>query len=339
MGQGREMSFLDMKSELAEAIPGLSRTYAGTLLNRAWRVVRDNSLWSFQLSQGGFSTPAVTTAGSITLDGIGQSTGVADSVATAAWAALPAYWGPTVQQIRANGYSIYSIIAFDSSTGIFTLDRPFVDPLPAYDGVNYQMFQAYIAAPTGFKRWLNVGDMFNCWALDIWTARRTMELVDPARLYTSDPTMVMPVGVDRRGAGTDTPSSTLGQMLYELYPNPSSEISYNTYFVTSGDDLVLNSDTLPYPITEELVLFKARTYAYEWAEARKDIMAAKGSGANYAMLMKQAEAEFRVRIRSLRLEDRDQVDAYMITLNAAKCRLRDPYYNSQTGRSNMGIGV
>ena len=30
------MSYLSMKSELAEVIPGMSRIYAGTLINRAW---------------------------------------------------------------------------------------------------------------------------------------------------------------------------------------------------------------------------------------------------------------------------------------------------------------
>ena len=52
------MSYLTMKAELSEAIPGLSRIYAGTLINRAWRVVRDSTLWSFQLRQSSFASPA-----------------------------------------------------------------------------------------------------------------------------------------------------------------------------------------------------------------------------------------------------------------------------------------
>lgn len=335
------MSFLDMKSELAEAIPSLSRVYAGTLINRAWRVVRDSNLWSFQLEQGGFSTPNITTGGSISVPGgIGSSTLVGDATASALWAALPFYFSPTVQQIRANGYSIYSIIAADytdPNAVILTLDRPFIDPLPFYTGVGYQMFQAYIPAPKHFKRWLNVADMFNCWALDIWTSRRTVNMDDPARLYTSNPNLFIGLGTDQRGAGTANASATLGQMLYELYPNPSTAISYQTYYVIQSPDLISNSDELPYPITQEIVLSKARVYAYEFAESRKDIMAAKGSGANYSALKKEGEAEFLMRLKMLRLIDKDQVDSYNIRMSGYMSGMRLPYYNAAVGRANMGL--
>jgi hypothetical protein len=341
------MAFIDMKSELAEAIPSMSRVYAGTLINRAWRVVRDSCLWSFQLGQGGFSTPSITTGGSISTT-LGSNTLIGDAAATAQWANLPFMFAPTVQQIRCNGYSIYSIIAYDNGSdpvnspnypfATLTLDRTFIDPLPFYTGVGYQMFQAYIPAPPTFKRWLNIVDMTNCWALDIWTSRRTINLTDPARLYTSNPQCVLGLGTDQRGAGTATPSATLGQQLYELYPNPSTALSYMTYYVVQGADLVNNSDTLPYPITQEVVLIKAREYAYEWAEARKDVMAAKGSGANYALLKKEAKTDFEQRLKTLRLIDRDQVDSYQAGMMTAMSTFRTPYYNSTAGTANMGVG-
>lgn len=334
------MSLLDMSSELAEAIPGLDRVYAKTFVKRAYRVVRDSNLWSFQLQQGGFSTPNITTAGSISVPGgIGSNLLVGDAVASAAWLALPLYFSPTVQQIRANGYSIYSVIAMDTTVPtavVLTLDRAFIDPLPFYTGVGYQMFGAYIPAPVGFKRWLNVADMFNCWALDIWTGRRTVNQDDPARLYTSNPDTIMGIGADQRGAGTATPSSTLGQQLFELYPNPSTAISYQTYYVGNGPDLVNNSDEVPYPITQDVVLEKAKTYAYEWAEARKDVMAAKGSGANYTVLKKDAEETFRTRLKTLRLIDKDAVDAFNINMSNFMGRYRAPYFNSAISRANMG---
>ncbi len=330
-----------MVSELTEAAPAMSRVYARTLVRRAWRVVRDANLWSFQLEQGGFSTPAVTTAGSMSIPGgIGSNQIVGDATASAAWLALPFLFRPAVQQIKALGYSIYSIIAVDDTNPaavVLTLDRPFVDPLPSYTGVGYQMFMAYIAAPPGFKRWLNVADMFNCWPMDIWTSRRTVNMIDPARLYTSNPISVLGVGTDQRGAGTATPSATLGQQLYELYPNPSTAIPYMTYYVTDGGDLVNNSDELPYPITHELVLTKARTYAYDWAEARKDVMVAKGSGANYNLLKKEADAEFLIRLKTLRLLDKEAVNAYEIRMQGFMSGYRQPYFNSPAGRANLGI--
>jgi hypothetical protein len=334
------MALIDMSSELSESIPGLDRVYAKRLVKRAFRVVRDSNLWSFQLAQGGFSTPQVLTSGSLSVPGgLGSNQLVGDAIASAAWLALPFMFSPTVQQIRANGYSIYSVIAMDSTDPtavILTLDRPFIDPLPFYTGVAYQMFLAYIPVVKGFKRWLNVADMFNCWSLDIWTSRRSVNMGDPARLYTSNPESILGLGTDMRGAGTATPSATLGQMLFELYPNPSTAISYMTYYVWNGPELVNNSDEVPYPITEDVVLTKAREYAYEWAEARKDVMAAKGSGANYSLLKKEANGEFLVRLKTIRLIDKDAVDAFNIQMNSYMATCRAPYYNAAIGRASMG---
>ena len=283
-----------MTSEITDLVPKLSRVRAKRLINRALRYVEDSCLWSFQLGQGGFSTPEVTTGGSISCV-LNSNQITCDATASAEMLALPFYWSPTVQQIRAQGFSIYSIIALDSTNPdavVLTLDRPFIDPLPFFTGVGYQMFQAYIAAPPRFKRWLTIADMFDCWSLDIWTSKRTIDLDDPARLYTSNPDTAMGIGQDMRGKGTATPSATLGQQLYELYPNPQTQISYQTYFAQYAGPLVNNSDTLPEPITEEVVTQKALTWAYRDAEARKDVLAARGSGANFLKAIPNGQDTF-----------------------------------------------
>src|ERR1700744_5776606 len=107
------MALIDLTSELSELVPGMSRIRAKRLVNRAWKIIQDSCLWSFQLQQGGFSTPGITTAGSISVPYLGSNQLIGDATATAAWLNLPFYWAPTVQQIRAQGYSIYSIIAVD----------------------------------------------------------------------------------------------------------------------------------------------------------------------------------------------------------------------------------
>lgn len=330
---------IDMTSEISELVPGMSRIRARTLINRAFKYVQDSALWSFQLQQGGFSTPAVTTAGTFSAT-LGQSTITGDAAASAAWIALPFYWQTTFQQIRAQGFSIYSVIAMDTTNPtavVLTLDRPFIDPLPFFTGVGYQMFQAYIAAPVGFKRWLTIADMFNAWSLDLWTPRHTIDLTDPARLYTSNPSMALALGRDQRGAGTPNASATVGQQIYELYPNPQTEISYQTYYVAEAPYLVNNTDTLPAPLDEELITQKALTWAYRDAEARRDIMAAKGTVGNYMALKKQAEEDFLARLKTLRLLDRDAVDAYYVNMGMAMNGLM-PYYNAVAGRANMGLG-
>lgn len=330
---------LDMISEMTELVPAMSRIRARKLINRAWKIAQGSMMWSFQLQQGGFSTPNISTGGSITC-ALNSNQIIGDAAASAQWLALPFYWSPTTQQIRAQGYSIYSIIAMDATDPnavILTIDRPFIDPLPFFSGVGYQMYGAYIPAPKGFKRWLTVADMFDQWTMDIWTSRRTEDLLDPARQIASNPWAMMPLGADRRGAGTATPSATLGQQLYEMYPYPTTQIAYQWYAVVEWPYLINNSDTLPPQIDEEVIIEKALTWAYRDAESRKDVMAAKGSGANYLALKKDTDASFLARLKTLRLLDRDAVDSYMIDMRAATRGFpMAPFFNSQNMRTGMG---
>jgi hypothetical protein len=334
------LSLIDMTSELTELVPAMSRVRAKKLINRSLKIIQDSSLWSFQLVQGGFSTPGVTTAGTISIPFLGSNQIIGDATATAAWSALPFIFAPTMQQIRAQGFSIYSIIAFDTTTNApfatLTLDRPFIDPLPFTAGVGYQMFQQYIAAPKGFKRWLSIADMFNVYALDIYTSERTIDLMDPARLYTSNPYACAGVGTDRRGQGTPNQSPTFGQQLFELWPTPQTQISYQTWAVVELPPLENNSDTIPPPLDENLVLQKALTWAYRDAEARRDIMASKGSVGNFMALKKESEADFLTRLKTLRIMDRDAVDAFMVNMRQATNGIY-PYFNALSGRSSMGL--
>lgn len=329
------MALIDMVSELTDLVPALGRVRARKLINRAWKYVQDANMWSFQLQQGSFSTPSVTTAGAASFT-LGSTQVTGNAAASAAWLALPSYWAATRQQFRAQGYSVYSIIALDAtnpSAVVLTLDRPFTDPLPFYTGVAYQMYGAYIAMPMGFKRFLSMADMFDVWTMDLWTTRRTLDYYDPARLVASNPTVCAPLGADRRGAGTTTPSATLNQPLFEMYPYPTYPISYQWYGVIENPDLVNNSDTLPPPIDEEVVTQKALTWAYRDSEARKDIMAAKNSDGNYLALKKSSEDDFLIRLKTLRLLDRDQVDSYLANMKHATRNFEKAYFNSLIMRS------
>lgn len=402
------MALIDMVSEITDLVPALGRVRSRRLINRAWKYVQDSCLWSFQLQQGEWSTPSITTAGTFSVT-LGQNTVTGDADASAAWLALPFYWRTTIQQFRAMGYSVYSVIAMNGngsiafgtvtdegfgqtpgtytvpildSTGsgsggqaqitvdgngevsqppiilengsgyvnpyvnfnegggpaqftwsqfqVLTLDHPFVDPLPFYTGVAYQMYWAYIAMPPGFKRFLSVSDMFDCWTMDVWTSRRTLDYYDPARLVASNPTVCASLGIDSRGRGTATPSSTLNQMLIEMYPYPTYPISYHWYGVVEFPYLTNNSDTLPPPIDEEVVTQKALTWAYRDAEARKDIMSAKGSNGNYLGLKDASERDFLYRLKTLRLLDKEACDSYLSNMKHATRNFDRAYFNSQT---------
>src|SRR5271166_3603093 len=232
------MSYLSMTTELTEAIPALSRVYARTLVNRAWRVVRDSALWSFQLKQGSFSTPAIITAGTVTVPALpSPSLIVGDAVASAAWTGLFPFI--TTRQFRIGDYSIYNVIAADFTVPtavVLTLDRPFAESgvVDQLAGNPYNLFQCYIPAPSAtFRRWLSIQDMVNGWALGISDLRRDVNIIDPQRQQATDPFNIFGMGQDARAG-----SGTLGWQMFELWPYPTSVISYMTWYVDRGADLV-----------------------------------------------------------------------------------------------------
>ena len=330
-----------MAWELQGSVPGLDLNLAYTYVNRAYREVRDSSLWSFQLAETGIFTPSLiggnnnsqTSAGLVTVTQ-GSVTVVGDADAAAAWQAQT-FPPVTFFQFRVQGRSIYNVIAFDG-TNTLTLDRVFLEP--SGSSQIYQMYQCYYAAPVkDFKRWMSVRDMYNGYALDVNTPRREIDRRDPLRLYFANPTIITGFETDQRGAGTDNASGTLGYMLFEMYPAPVGQLTYQAYYVRYGADLVNPGDELPPIITEDCVLYKAKVYAYQWAEARKDALAAKGANANFLALTKASEDLYQKRVKELRIEDREAVDNFLTKLRVG-WPTQEPYFNSAVNRGYGGWG-
>ena len=147
------MSLGTMIAEMRGAVPKYSAGLARTHLQNAWSDIRNMTGWSFQLFSGGFGTPGLTNAGTVTVTyGSDQVTG--DAAASAAWlaASIPNSL-LTQQQFRVNVGTIYNIIAFDGVSTL-TLDRPYYDK-SAGSGQNYSIYQPYIVAP--YEDFLDVG--------------------------------------------------------------------------------------------------------------------------------------------------------------------------------------
>lgn len=114
------MSLGTMIAEMRGAVPAYSALQARTHLREAWRDIRNMKGWSFQLVNGGFGTPGLTNAGSVTV-AFGSSTVTADLQATNAWA-IASVPGSllTQQQFRVGQGTIYNIIAYGGNGQIAT---------------------------------------------------------------------------------------------------------------------------------------------------------------------------------------------------------------------------
>jgi len=278
-----------MARRLSLEVPGISDAYAAILLGEALGHIEDEQMWSFQLAESGWLTPGLlfnsgsgsgagTSAGTITVTPFSNQV-IGDAVASAAWAAYASMPLLTQCQIRSPYYSLYNIVGYDTTTnapfGTFTLDRPWMEPGGV--AISYMVYQAYFAVPvSNFRRFFAARDTTNNAPMDYWSlSQKDLSVQDPERTIFDDPSYFVPYQTDTRPN-----SSTLGNMLYELWPHPLS------------------------------VLSQARIAAYLWKEAQKGETMERGSGADYKFLAAAAEKRYKEKKKEISARDRDMVDLY-----------------------------
>lgn len=320
------MALIDMMSELRGSVPKIPMAFTKTLINRAWRTVRESNLWSFNLFESSWITPPLINAGTVTAtQGLANLTFDATAIAAinAAQIAQP-YSLITQRQFRIAVGGIYNLITYNPSTGAATLDRPFADPGGV--GVVYQIYQLYYPAPYADHRaWFSVRNPSMFVDLDLTTTRTSIDAMDPQRTWYQFPTRVVAYGRDLR-----TGSATLGFPLFELWGQPVSPFVYQCYGCRMGTDLVNASDTLPQPLGEDLILPKARDFAYEWAEANKGTTP-RNVGSDFKFLRKEANDEYLKMLKQYRRQDKEFVLNWFVTRQKMLGGRGLGYYNTLAG--------
>lgn len=337
-----------MARRMCLEIPNLVDSYAVTLLQEALTYIYGLQYWSWQVQTGGWLTPGLLfpTGGT----GPGQSAGtinatpfsnkvVGDSIASAAWATYVA--GPTnlplftQLQIRSPFYSIYNIVSYQLNTpsaGLvtLTLDRPWMDP----GGVQpYMIYQCYFPVPVptnDFKRFLAARDITNDSPMDYWSvSQQDLATLDPQRTDFAEPRCIVPWQQDQRPL-----SATYGNMLYELWPHQLAIVPYTFGYLRLGPQMIKPSDTVPYPLTEECVLYRAKELAYQFKEAQKGEEVERGSGANWQFLSEAAHDEFKIAMKPVKDRDADLMPLYWATINRDLGYVGP--YATPTGMLNVG---
>lgn len=303
------MAFADMYTELRGAVPKLPIDFAKTLVNRAWREARESALWSFNLLEFSWVSPTMVSTGTVNISQ-GASSGTFDSDAiTALNASIAAYSLITQRQFRVAFGGIYNIIAYNGATGAFTLDRPFNDP--GGTAITYQVYQVYYVPPVeDFLALFSVRNPQMFMNLDLTKTRTWLDATDPQRTWYNFPSKVIRWGTDQRGAGTANSSATLNYPMYELWGQPLQLFTYQVYGCRKGTPLVAPTDTLPPAVGEDMVLAKAKYYAYEWAEAQKDIVP-RATGPDFKFLMAKSDTVYKELRIMYRRQDRELVNNYL----------------------------
>jgi hypothetical protein len=212
-----------------------------------------------------------------------------------------------------------------------TIDRPWMEP-PQVNG-QYCVYQAYYAAPPGFKRFWNIRDTTNNEPMNFWDYTQIdLSEEDPQREIFDQPEYVVPYQMDTRPG-----SATYGQQLFELWPHPISQLPYTFGCQCNWPALQNPNDTLPYPLTEELVKFRTYQEIALWKESQKGDDMERGSGANWQFLWKAHQEEYKEDLKQIRIMDRHLIELYF-----TKARMEVPFnagepFTNTNGTANVGM--
>lgn len=213
---------------------------------------------------------------------------------------------------------------------VLNLNRPWMEP--AQTNSKYMAYQAYFPAPAGFKRWFNIRDQVNNNYMDWWTkTEEDLSAEDPQRTFFDLPLYVVPWGPDTR-----TGSATFGQLLYELWPHPITQLPYTFMCEANWAPLSAPNDTVPYPLTEEVVKLRAYSMMALWKESQKGDEMERGSGANWQFLSGAFEAEYKNRLKQCRVMDRHLVDLYFTKMKRYPATQSQQGYATISGQLNIG---
>lgn len=287
---------------------------AQRIINRAWKRINDYRMWSWQIiSNAQQFVPAIVTDGSAAVT-FNSTTVVMDATATTALNVIAFGNPPLASPIIGVGYQIrlgtsalsldapigpnYSIVAWDGA-GNLTIDRPYGEA--SSTGLSYQALKCYYAAPflpvtsTGndgyFARYLSIVNFLDGYAItgrQLYFSQEELNRIDPQRGGQGDAYIL-----------AYYMHNSLGQAVYEMYPNPvSTSTTYGANYVSKGPLLTMTT-SLPqvsYAL-DDAVTFQAKVFAGQWALANtarfKDLQ-----GTNWVQYVQMMEEE---RKNSLRL--------------------------------------
>ena len=212
-----------------------------------------------------------------------------------------------------------------------TLDRPWMEPTSG-PGQPYMIYQALFPAPfEDFRGFTAAWNTTDAWRVD-FVSKSQLDLAreDPQRLVFDDPRYIVKFGADQRAG-----SSTFGWQLYELWPHVLNPIPVSFGYERRGPKLVNPTDCPPYPLTEELVRWRAKEELYDWAEANKGRFK-ELQGPNWQYLSGKAHAQYEEILAKVTAVDANlRTDLITRTGQDSNNPWGDPY-STRTGGMNVG---
>lgn len=311
-------TFQQLYKELTGEISSLPDPQAQRIINRAWKRINDFRLWSWQIiSNAQLFVPAVISAGTATVT-FNSTAIVMDAAATAALNAVVFGNPPLASPVLGVGYQIrlgsspnvlgsavgptYTIVAWDGS-GHLTIDAPY--GAASGSGQQYQVLKCYYASPflpvtsTGvdgqFARYMSVTNLLNGYTItgkQLYFNQEELNRIDPQRGGQGDAYIL-----------AYYQHNSLGQPVYEMYPNPVNAATYQVSYGSKGPLLTMTTQLpqVSYAL-DDAVSFLAKAFAGYWAMANaprfKDLQ-----GVNWVVYCMSMEEQWKSSMRYCVKED------------------------------------
>lgn len=289
------ITFKELQNRLVGAINVIPASAAGEFINDALREIYDDYDWGFLYKEVYIRTPAIIEG---TADVVKfQSTITVDAaIQTLINAITENDVGLETRQIRLVAPTIqersftYNIIDYDNATGVVTLDKPWQDSTNT--AAKIQILKIYYTAPEyirpydpaieevpdpviDFRRFEVVVSSQNQRRLWIDRTQEDLNKIDPRRTnYLGETTSIVPAFVDQ-----------FGNQIFEFYPISRSERLFRVKYLRKGQPLKNATDTIPDAFSKELVLAKAKQFAYEWCLANSHLIQNVGNPSRFANLI------------------------------------------------------
>lgn len=160
-----------LAAEMTGSMPGLSNLYARKFINQALEEMQTDYLWSWMIGEGILIIPTAVAAGTATVTYLSNQVQF-DATAMAAIAAFGTNPPVTQCQFRVpSSGPVYNITAYNTGTGIATLDRLYTEPSGV--GQEYTIYQIYFNPPsvdgttpnTDFLRYLSILNPINGYSI------------------------------------------------------------------------------------------------------------------------------------------------------------------------------
>jgi len=209
-----------------------------------------------------------------------------------------------------------------------TIDRLWMEPQQTNG--NYLCYQCYYPAPAGFKRFWLISDFTDNCPIDFTSmSQADLNEEDSQRTIFGQPEYAVYFGPDIRQG-----SATYGQQLFELWPGPTQQQPFTFQCQCDWPLLQNPTDTLPYPLTEELVRQRAYEMCCLWKESQRGDEMERGSGASWQFLAKAYHEEYVDRLKRIRVMDRNISDLYL-----TKAKRNVPFSNDGGMNNNHTASV